>query len=128
MRAILFAEGIDKTKQVLFQLQAQKIHGMHVAFKVVKIQDIAPPAKMNNFFFVLINVYTSINITIILQRNGLMFKTALKLYLTSFSMISCFLFIYLIFFWIGFTCITPVSDRGNSIIQSLNHGGKPNQT
>lgn len=101
MRAILFAEGIDKTKQVLFQLKAQKIHGMHVAFKVVKIQDIAPPAKMNNFFFVLINVYTSINITIILQRNGLMFKTALKLYLTSFSMISCFLFIYLIFFGLG---------------------------
>lgn len=128
MRAILFAEGIDKTKQVLFQLKAQKIHGMHVAFKVVKIQDIAPPAKMNNFFFVLINVYASINITIILQRNGLMLKTALKLYLTSFSMISCFLFIYLIFFWIGFTCITPVSDRGNSIIQFLNHGGKPNQT
>lgn len=123
MRAIIFAEGIDKTKQVLFQLQAQKIHGMHVAFKVVKIQDIAPPAKMNNFFFVLINVYTSINITIILQRNGLMFKTSLKLYLTSFSMISCFLFN---FFLIGFTCIS--FRQKEQYYTNSDRWGKPNQT
>lgn len=78
---------------------------------------------MNNFFF--INVYTSINIIISLQRNGLMFKTSLKLYLTSFLLISRF---FHFFFPIGFTFITPVSERRNSIIKTLNHGGKPNQT
>lgn len=78
----------------------------------------------NEIFFVFIKIYTSVKIIGYLQRYGLMFKTSLQLSLTSFSSIPLSIKTKI---QMGITCILPVSERRNSITQTLNHGGKPNQ-